>query len=1084
MSAAPPNPHNLFRAAPAPVVFLQRVFRVYPHEAKLLLWVTAIQLVMRSSSILINNLAQTAFLKRYGVEHLPAVFLIEAALTFVFTSGLGVLMEGRKTVRVFSWLFVFFAGSIGLIRALLPLGSDLVYPVLYILKSQAVEILPILYWDILTDLFTTQQAKRLYTLITAGGILGTTLGSLMTGTVARWVGVDNVLLVFVGGMLLAACLNELTEKVAGAPIGTRTGGSRAVASGTFKDNLRAFVAFSRRSTLLKYMILLTAIPNILLPIMTYQFNVVVDQYFASEQDTLRFFGVFRGISNLVIFLLLLFSGRLVASWGVATSLLFHPINYLVAFAALYFRFDLFSGVYARFTTETIKTALNNPARAILYNFFPSKMRGFVRVFLRGNVVRASDFAGSGFLMIVTGLIDPRLLSVVAAPLALTWILASIMIKRRYASMLMETLREEQIDWERLGEVDFRAWTQDKRAVDSLISGLRDVDPRKAVACGEILSRAAPPGWARAVVDAAAGRPAESQKALLDLLQPKDAGEAVKGLIALAEEAPPETLAICLAVLGRLAPSAGLATATKALNLSHKGALTEGLALLYESGDPQARIVFRRRMETLVREGGAGLLIAAEVAARTGDGSFSDFFFQCVNSGDPDLKAWGLLGLGTLKREEAYKTALASVNEKSSLQLRRSVARVLRAFGEMTPMETFVQILGDEDGEVRAEASRAIRERGSGAIQPLLPALASPSRVRREEILSILEALGISSLNLNRFIVGELAKAYRNLSLVEVLRRRKGKRAAFLLAEHLLERNEETVETALRVLAVTEFKDRMKVILRALHSGNRRDMDNAVEALESALHPSVRKPLAALLEDRPLEEKLAVGRRRFKIAPSPATERGTFPFELLEMQDSVAQALALYALDEEDADLASKAASLKERFIEAPILREAVQWALGVGKGDALSPLERALAIRSIPLFSGLRVREIMAMAGIALSKTCAKNEIVVQEGVPGDALYLILKGELAVIQTEKLKLDTVRQSEFFGEMSLIDREPRSATIKAESDSLLLQIRGEDFVALLEGYPAIPLHLCRVFCGRIRALQALLKKTGLEAVRPV
>ena len=111
------------------------------------------------------------------------------------------------------------------------------------------------------------------------------------------------------------------------------------------------------------MMIIVAIPNMVLPIMDYQFNTVVDAYFTTEGDTLEFFGIFRGISNAVMFMLLLFSGRLVSRWGVPASMLLHPINYLISFGSLFFRFDLFTGIYGRFSTETVKTVLNNPAVA-------------------------------------------------------------------------------------------------------------------------------------------------------------------------------------------------------------------------------------------------------------------------------------------------------------------------------------------------------------------------------------------------------------------------------------------------------------------------------------------------------------------------------------------------------------------------------------------------------------------------------------------------------------------------------------------------------------------------------------------------
>ena len=120
--------HSLLQAGQEPTFSLQRTLRVYPEEVKILLWVTVIQMVMSASSILLNNFAQTAFMKRYGVQSLPNVFLIEAVLTFFFANAVGLLMNRYRTIRVFTGLFLFFAISVGLIRGLLPFGNVLVGP--------------------------------------------------------------------------------------------------------------------------------------------------------------------------------------------------------------------------------------------------------------------------------------------------------------------------------------------------------------------------------------------------------------------------------------------------------------------------------------------------------------------------------------------------------------------------------------------------------------------------------------------------------------------------------------------------------------------------------------------------------------------------------------------------------------------------------------------------------------------------------------------------------------------------------------------------------------------------------------------
>ena len=259
------------------------------------------------------------------------------------------------------------------------------------------------------------------------------------------------------------------------------------------------------------MIIIIAIPNLILPIMTFQFNVVVDHNFATETDTLNFFGVYRGIISAALFVILMFSGRVLSSLGVSTSLLFHPINYLLAFLALLFRFDIITGIYANFSTSTLKQAINNPARAVLYNFFPSADRAKVKVFLRGTVVKASSLLGAGMLMALKDKIDPRLLTFVALPFVLMWIITSFIIKKRYPSLLIRVLMDKQIDWRKLEDLKLDELTRDRRTIESLRAGLKDNSPEVSVLCGEILSQASPRRLGRVGGRESSGQTAGSPK---------------------------------------------------------------------------------------------------------------------------------------------------------------------------------------------------------------------------------------------------------------------------------------------------------------------------------------------------------------------------------------------------------------------------------------------------------------------------------------------------------------------------------------------------------------------------------------------
>ena len=117
----------------------------------------------------------------------------------------------------------------------------------------------------------------------------------------------------------------------------------------------------------------------------------------------------------------------------------------------------------------------------------------------------------------------------------------------------------------------------------------------------------------------------------------------------------------------------------------------------------------------------------------------------------------------------------------------------------------------------------------------------------------------------------------------------------------------------------------------------------------------------------------------------------------------------------------------------------------------------------------------MAVAAIALTRHCRENEVVVREGDPGDSLYLVLEGQLAVLKAMgtpgEITLDHIGDGSFFGEMALIDGQPRSATVRSEAPSLLLRITGKEFHRIMRAFPAVPINICRVFIRRIQELHS-------------
>ncbi len=1016
---------------------------------------------------------------------MPTVFLVEAVITFFFSGLVGIFMERFRNVRVFTVVLLYFGVCIGVIRLLLPLKFAWIYPVLYILKSQSVAILPILYWDILSDVFTTQQSKRLFTLVTAGGVLGTTAGSLMTGRLARWLGLNNLLLIFVVGMAIAAVLNELTEKIITAPMETRVDRRKGKLEGKFADNFREFLTNARQSVLLKYMILIIAIPNILLPIMDYQFNVVVDNHFTTEAATLHFFGLYRGISNAVMFVVLMVSGRIITRLGVTTSLLFHPANYFLAFGTLFLRFGIISGIYARFSTETLKTTLNNPARTVLYNFFPEQSRALIRVFLRGAVVRISDFTGSGLLILIKGMTDPRWLSIVGAPLALIWLFTNFRLKKAYPSILLQTLADKHIDWSNLEDVNLKALFKDKPLLNNLKQRIAKAEPKIAEFYAEILAAAKPPGWSDTLVDALSAQPLNTQKRMFDLLVPELTESAFNRLVLLTRSASPELLSCLLETLARIAPQRCPSVMESFLDHPDRRVQIEALSGFYIGKDPRNLPIFRNRLNNLLKGDESDLRMGAEILGKTGDNVFSDILLELSTGEDPELKAWAISGLSKMKHKAVFEIVQASF-EDTSPQVRRAAVEAAGVLGNNIPIKMLVTRLTDPDPNIRSRAALMIKQREKDVLPDLLSALHLPSRVLKNEILALLDDIGVPAVILSSFIVKELKAAYGCLARVKILESGPLSPSLALCRDHLLEKHNEIIEIVLRGLGSTVFGDRMKLIIRAIQSGEKRDVDNAIEALESSLHTDIRRLLVPLLGEGTMEEKLAVARERLGDDLPMTSSLGEILKELMGDPDPMIQVLGLYALGESARDDALLPEIQRYANSENQMVKEAAGWALDALEAGVYtknrptvgSPMvEKIQWIRQIPLFTNLRVQELLTLVSMMAVQRYSRNDIVLREGMPYDCLYLIFEGQVSLItghETDRQKqLECIGKNKFFGELALIDGKNHPYTAKVESDVMIYMLKADDFSLLLKNSPSASLNLCKVLTQKIRDYQGRL-----------
>ena len=130
------------------------------------------------------------------------------------------------------------------------------------------------------------------------------------------------------------------------------------------------------------------------------------------------------------------------------------------------------------------------------------------------------------------------------------------------------------------------------------------------------------------------------------------------------------------------------------------------------------------------------------------------------------------------------------------------------------------------------------------------------------------------------------------------------------------------------------------------------------------------------------------------------------------------------------------------------------------QGDKMTYLQR------VHLFEGCSTRQLRAIARIADVEEVPAGHVLARAGDPGDRFFVIVDGSAHIAVTPQ-KQSQLGPGEFFGEMSLLDGEPRSATVVAATAMRLLVIPRRDFLTLLGEVPSLTQRMLVTLTQRVR-----------------
>src|ERR1044071_9944369 len=247
---------------------------------------------------------EALFFARFGVEYLPYMFVGLGITSMLMSFGLSAALGSipRRVLYISIPLLI----SVILIVARLALFTKLswLYPALWLGKEILNFLIGILVWGIAGVVCDTRQAKRLFPLFNASRILGQVIGGFITGALVSSIGVENLLLVWSGTMLLAFILGRALLHNQQMP--SLTAAKSRQKQPTLIQEMQSGYQYVRKSRLMRWVSLAAILFSVLYFSISLPFSRAATEHYVSEENLAAFLGLFNGLSTAAAFLASLF----------------------------------------------------------------------------------------------------------------------------------------------------------------------------------------------------------------------------------------------------------------------------------------------------------------------------------------------------------------------------------------------------------------------------------------------------------------------------------------------------------------------------------------------------------------------------------------------------------------------------------------------------------------------------------------------------------------------------------------------------------------------------------------------------------
>jgi AAA family ATP:ADP antiporter len=838
------------------------------------------------------------FLDKYNPDKLPLADLTIALLVGFVMSGY-VLVSRYLTVRnLLVGSLLFFSSNSFLFWWLARFHSVLAwpYPVLYVWVGLFGVLAPAQVWTMGNYVLTPREAKRVFSVMAGGSILGGVFGGKFSSLIARSYGTSSLLLGVGAALVVSAVLVVIVWKKRPAEIlGQRPKEAQQAAVG---ESLK--VIWSR--PYLRALAVLILVANTTTSMAGWQFKALARNFYRGP-ELAAFFGdyyFYGGLAGLLVQVVV--TGFLLKRFGLGPALLVVPAA--ICFASIgvlgWGLMTIWAAIGLRSCMNVLQYSIDRPSAELLYLPLPAEIKNPVKSFIDTVVWRFGDGSAAAIQAIFLAIVGWQAIRAAQASwitmvLAVIWLVVAVVAYRLYVTTLRDIIRQHRLDAEKA-----LAPVLDCSTSAIFATNLLATDP-KDILYGLQLFEVSHRGVAHPAVRALLEHPAPEvrQKVIFALAAAGD--KSVRTQIEALLQDP--SLGVRTEALLYLAHHAHIDPLTRIRELgdfSDFSVRSAIIAFLARPGETQNVVAARTLLAAMVRENGSDGKPTRLEAARllsTLPPEFSEELHKLLDDTDADIVREAIRSVGNL-RMRAFVFRL--IDQVADPQLAPDAVEALAKFGDRV-VGTLRDYLVDTSGplEARQQTIAVLARIGTiAAKQVLMEQLLEPDTGFRFRIISALNKLqqshpevSLDTQMIETVLAAEILGHYRSYQILGTLEADLNSEET--VARALRQSMQDEIERIFRLLSLLFPNYDFHSAHVGLQSTSTVVHDTALEFLDNVLKPHLRDALIPLI-DREVSVQ-----ERIRLASRMVGMRFASPEEavaaLLDSEDSWLKSCGAYAV---------------------------------------------------------------------------------------------------------------------------------------------------------------------------------------------